>query len=120
MGIMDRVQGLTYNKCINKLWTQFIEAVDHRDREIKNITYKYMNISHENIIEHGRVKESVTWEAPWQGKHSAFATSMNQAQPVHQHGSWPACASAQSDQDPYYSLTNLISSRETDSKQHGS
>jgi hypothetical protein len=36
-----------------------------------------------------------------------------------QHGSRPACASAQSDQDPYCSLTYSISSRETDSEQHG-
>jgi hypothetical protein len=37
-----------------------------------------------------------------------------------QHGFRPACASAQSDQDPCCSLTNSIASRETDSEQHGS
>jgi hypothetical protein len=37
-----------------------------------------------------------------------------------QHGSRPACASAQSDQDPCCSLMNRITSRETDSEQHGS
>jgi hypothetical protein len=37
-----------------------------------------------------------------------------------QQGSRPACASTQSDQDPCCSLTNPISSRETDSEQHGS
>jgi hypothetical protein len=37
-----------------------------------------------------------------------------------QHGSRPACASAQSDQDPCCSLTNPIASRETDSEHHGS
>jgi hypothetical protein len=35
-----------------------------------------------------------------------------------QHGSRPACTSAQSDQDPCCSLTNTITSRETDSEQH--
>jgi hypothetical protein len=35
-----------------------------------------------------------------------------------QHGSTPACAPAQSDQDPCCSLTNPITSTETDSKQH--
>jgi hypothetical protein len=37
-----------------------------------------------------------------------------------QHGSRPACASKQSDQDPCCSLTNPITSRETDSEQYGS
>jgi hypothetical protein len=37
-----------------------------------------------------------------------------------QHGSRPACASAQSDQGSCCSLTNSITSRETDSEQHGS
>jgi hypothetical protein len=37
-----------------------------------------------------------------------------------QHGSRPACASAHSDQNPCCSLTNPITSRETDSEQHGS
>jgi hypothetical protein len=37
-----------------------------------------------------------------------------------QHGSKSACASTQSDQDPCCSITNLITSRETDSEQHGS
>jgi hypothetical protein len=37
-----------------------------------------------------------------------------------QHGSRPACASAQSDQDPCWLLTNRIKSREPDSEQHGS
>jgi hypothetical protein len=37
-----------------------------------------------------------------------------------QHGSSPACASTQSDQDPCCMLTNPITSRETDSEQHES
>jgi hypothetical protein len=37
-----------------------------------------------------------------------------------QHGSRPACASAQSDQDPCCSLTSPIISWETDSEHHGS
>jgi hypothetical protein len=37
-----------------------------------------------------------------------------------QHGSRPACASAQSDQDPWCSLTNSFTNTETDSEQHGS
>jgi hypothetical protein len=37
-----------------------------------------------------------------------------------QHGSRPACTSAQSDQDPCCSLTNPITSREINSVQHGS
>jgi hypothetical protein len=37
-----------------------------------------------------------------------------------QHGFKPACAYAQSDQDPFYSLTNPITSSKTDSEQHGS
>jgi hypothetical protein len=36
-----------------------------------------------------------------------------------QHGSRPACASTQSDQDSCCSLTNSITSGETDSEQHG-
>jgi hypothetical protein len=54
---------------------------------------------------------SNNWAASRQNQHSAF---------VNQHGSIPACASAQSDQDPCCLLTNSITSRETNSEQHGS